>query len=157
MREPRDLQRRPRRLPNVEYTVRRIVVSDHHVLDLGLSRTGPTNSASSTHCFKTNSYWFSMLELMKYPSSPRSIRHPAGPEYRSVHTASRAASGGGCVAAAWAPLARYWLAARIDPADMRSDRAAQTLGIAHPVPVHVFEVVQLLRWNSLCERIRVGR
>ena len=34
-------------------------------LDLGLSLTDPANSLSLTQCPSTNSYWFSMLELMK--------------------------------------------------------------------------------------------
>src|SRR5204862_6510318 len=33
--------------------------------DLGLSLTFPANSPSLTQCPSTNSYWFSMLELMK--------------------------------------------------------------------------------------------
>src|SRR5882724_4873187 len=33
--------------------------------DLGFSRTDPANSLSLTQCPSTNSYWFSMLELMK--------------------------------------------------------------------------------------------
>src|SRR5271169_6827479 len=33
--------------------------------DLGCSLTEPANSLSFTHCLSTNSYWFSMLELMK--------------------------------------------------------------------------------------------
>jgi hypothetical protein len=32
--------------------------------DFGFKRTAPTNSASFTHCFSTNSYGFSMLALM---------------------------------------------------------------------------------------------
>ena len=41
--------------------------------DLGGNLTAPANSLSLTQCPSTNSYWFSMLELMKYPSSPRSM------------------------------------------------------------------------------------
>jgi hypothetical protein len=33
--------------------------------DLGFSLTEPANSLSLTQCPSTNSYWFSMLELMK--------------------------------------------------------------------------------------------
>ena len=32
--------------------------------DFGCSRTAPANSLSLTHCRSTNSYWFSMFELM---------------------------------------------------------------------------------------------
>ena len=34
-------------------------------LDLGGSRTAPANSLSLTHWLSTNSYWFSIFELMK--------------------------------------------------------------------------------------------
>ena len=33
--------------------------------DLGFNLTDPANSLSLTQCPSTNSYWFSMLELMK--------------------------------------------------------------------------------------------
>jgi hypothetical protein len=45
----------------------------------------------------------------------------------------------GVVAAAGLSLAGDWLAARIDPADMRTDGAEQPPGITRPVGVDIFE------------------
>ena len=61
------------------------------------------------------------------------------------------------VAATGLTLARDRLASRIDAAHVRADRTAQTLGIARAVRVHVFEVVQLLGWNSARGAVGVRR
>ena len=66
----------------------------------------------------------------------RAVRHAAANEPVVV------------VAAAGLSLAGDGLASRIDPADVRPDRTAQTLRITRPVRIHILEVVQLLRRDS---------
>src|SRR5712671_4146215 len=61
------------------------------------------------------------------------------------------------VAPAGLALARNGLAAWIDATHVGADRAAQALGIARAIRIHIFEVVELFRCNSALRAIAFRR
>src|SRR5665811_2122214 len=61
------------------------------------------------------------------------------------------------VAAARLTLPRHRLAARLNAAHMRTDGAAQTLGVARSICVHICEVVELFRGKAALEAVALRR